>query len=300
MKLEFVDCNLCGNKKSVPYVRVQNVTNLNIKYWQVVKCPNCGLLYTNPRLSIEDVTRLYQAEYNTPRNPKLFQRLILSIKKWKVYFFRRIDGKKGDAVLDVGCGDGYFLIACKSKGYQVMGLDLDEQFSKEIGKKYNIKVLAGQLSTTLLESASFDHITMHHMLEHSYDPMEDLKTAHRLLKRNGKLYIEVPNMNNIEVKVKQLRNMPFHWSLPFHTYHFNKETITAYLSKAGFKILSVSYPIFSPNVFSRSIIHLIKKDIKPNYENILIIFIFPFILPFAFLVSLFGKTPIIGVKAIKK
>jgi 2-polyprenyl-3-methyl-5-hydroxy-6-metoxy-1,4-benzoquinol methylase len=46
----------------------------------------------------------------------------LSQESLRIRFFRRV--KQSGKVLDIGCGMGYFLLACRDVGYDVEGMDL--------------------------------------------------------------------------------------------------------------------------------------------------------------------------------
>jgi len=100
--------------------------------------------------------------------------------------------KKGSSILDVGCGTGVFLYEIKKKGHEVIGLDLDERY-KNFLKKKNIKVIAKKLSKFSTKKR-FDFISFNKVLEHVSDPLQSLKESKRLLKQDGIIYIEVPDV----------------------------------------------------------------------------------------------------------
>jgi 2-polyprenyl-3-methyl-5-hydroxy-6-metoxy-1,4-benzoquinol methylase len=294
--LENINCNFCGSENFKEHVILENKTKLDLKSWKIVRCENCGLLYTNPRLSLDEISKLYSSEYNTSGEKKIIEKLVHFLKKWRVRFARKIKGEKGNLILDVGCGDGYFLVNCKRKGYRVLGVDLDKNLSKMIWDKYGINILVGEFASLDIKGETVDRVTMHHMLEHSYDPMGDMKKAHDVLKKGGELEIEVPNVDGIEFK---LFKKSFHYTLPYHTYHFGKDSLIGFLKANEFEVIDIKYPFFSPYIYSNSIIQAIFKKIDPRLEIILMLMMFPFILPFSFVSSLFGKGSIIFIRARK-
>jgi uncharacterized Zn finger protein len=54
MKLEHVDCDLCGSADyKIRYRKSDNWLWLNYFEYPVVECPGCGLVYVNPRPPFE-------------------------------------------------------------------------------------------------------------------------------------------------------------------------------------------------------------------------------------------------------
>lgn len=104
--------------------------------------------------------------------------------------------KKDAVVLDIGCGYGYFLKEMKKKGYtKVTGTTLSEANAKElIEQGYDVK----NYDPTFIpqkdgwNDESVDFIFLRHTLHHSPYPVFSLIEYNRLLKQNGKMFIEVP------------------------------------------------------------------------------------------------------------
>ncbi len=100
--------------------------------------------------------------------------------------------KKRSNILDVGCGTGVFLYEIKKKGHKVIGFDIDERY-KNFLKKKKINVITKNLNK-LRNKKKFDLISFNKVLEHVPDPLKNLKESKRLLKRDGIIYIEVPDV----------------------------------------------------------------------------------------------------------
>lgn len=103
---------------------------------------------------------------------------------------------KNAKILDLGCGPGYFLDEMKERGYtDVVGVTLspgDIKICEEKGhtiKRYDLSFLP-QVDGYTEESVDF--IFLRHALEHSPYPIFTLMEYNRVLKPNGKMYIEVP------------------------------------------------------------------------------------------------------------
>ncbi|RKY83677.1 class I SAM-dependent methyltransferase, partial [candidate division KSB1 bacterium] len=64
-----------------------------------------------------------------------------------------------------------------------------------------IDVFVGDLIDTKYQSYYFDLVMMWHVLEHIENPVLYLKEISRILKENGKLIIEVPNLDSLNFRI---------------------------------------------------------------------------------------------------
>jgi 2-polyprenyl-3-methyl-5-hydroxy-6-metoxy-1,4-benzoquinol methylase len=98
----------------------------------------------------------------------------------------------GAKLLDVGCGDGSFLYRMHGMGWHVEGNEIDPK-AAAVAQSKGITVRIGDLVRQEYASDHFDAITMNHVIEHVYKPIEFLKEAKRILKHTGQLVLLTPN-----------------------------------------------------------------------------------------------------------
>ena len=106
--------------------------------------------------------------------------------------------KKGDVVLDLGCGAGFdsFLAANKvGVNGKVIGIDMTEEMIKRArinaekrGIK-NVKFILGEIEKLPLEDNSVDIIITNCVINLTPDKTKTFKEAYRVLKNGGKIYL---------------------------------------------------------------------------------------------------------------
>jgi 2-polyprenyl-3-methyl-5-hydroxy-6-metoxy-1,4-benzoquinol methylase len=203
-----------------------------------VICEGCGLVYTNPRPTDEEITAFYHdhywGQYKNQSRPdeKFFQRRLPKIKamlgELKPFL------KQGAAVLEIGCSVGALLSRIRdelgSEG-TVIGIEAHTGHAAFAREQKSLDVRAGLLHEVApaLPPAGFDLVVMNHVLEHTIRPSGVLQTIHELLKEGGHLVVEVPN---VEAPGSSLSNF-FHLA---HNYAFSPATLARLARKAGFAV----------------------------------------------------------------
>ena len=155
----------------------------------MVSCENCGLIYLQTRPSPQEIGKYYPPEYLPYRTA--IQDEPLWIMRWmrrrnigkRVKLIEGAVSKTPGRILDVGCSTGVFLDAMRASGWVTLGVEIAPDAAAYARERFNLEVLPGQLLDHQLQSNSFDAITFWDVLEHTFDPFENLKEANRLLKK---------------------------------------------------------------------------------------------------------------------
>jgi len=114
-----------------------------------------------------------------------------------------IHGKK---IVDLACGGGRVAIPLAKKGAKVTGVDIAKnmlKFAEKNAKKNsclsNLKFMNASVWDTKLPSNHFDKVLLLGILEHLPDNLkkQTIKEAHRIVKKNGKIFIVINNKNSI-------------------------------------------------------------------------------------------------------
>lgn len=140
--------------------------------------------------------------------------------------------------LDIGCGNGHYMMFLKELGWDAAGFDVTDNLAEPV-RKAGIPIFTGSIDVLQDREGSFDLITMWHVLEHLHNPAEDLRRVRRLLAGGGTLLIEVPNSDSVTAKL--FRADWFQWDLPRHLSHFTPISLRRMLEEAGFRVKSITH-----------------------------------------------------------
>jgi|GEM_PF-1081690 len=105
---------------------------------------------------------------------------------------RHVPYKNGGRLLDLGCGNGSYLLLMRELGWQVVGIEPDK-LAYQQATEQNLEVQSLSLEEIDFPPHSFDAITMSHVFEHLYNPQETVRKLTQLLKPGGILVSISPN-----------------------------------------------------------------------------------------------------------
>lgn len=230
-------CPVCGDSHFDPFLTCKDYTVSKTDF-AVVRCTDCGFKFTNPVPDLSDLGNYYKSEdYVSHSSSKkgLINFLYNIVRKrtlrQKVKLVQRLS--KGTKLLDVGCGTGHFLMAAKAAGFDVLGIEPDEDARRFANEKNNVKALNRDSFLTL--SDQFDVISLWHVLEHLPDLNADIDRLSALLKPDGKLLIAVPNPESNDAKMYGANWAGY--DVPRHLYHFSPVVIRDLFNRHGFSCL---------------------------------------------------------------
>jgi SAM-dependent methyltransferase len=146
----------------------------------------------------------------------------LSIKNWfdKLYVKKRYKSmrppaaytifldylkvKKGDKLLDIGCGTGYLLKAGSERGLKVFGIDVSPEAIK-LSKKVapQLELVVGSVKNLPLSDNYFDFLTCIGVFEHFINQKCAVYEMRRVAKPNACFCMMVPNSETMYWKFAQ-------------------------------------------------------------------------------------------------
>lgn len=231
-------CPICESNQLDVWMQTKDYF-LTQESFDISICKACGFRFTNARPEAERLGAYYKSEeYISHSNAKkglvngLYQfvrQLTLKQKYQQIATYQ-----KGGKLLDIGCATGEFLNFSRSMGFEVCGVEPDADARGFAQKTYNLEVNEEDFLDKA-EDASFDVITMWHVLEHVPNLNERIKQLMRLLKPGGLCVIALPNVNSYDARI-----YGEYWAaldVPRHLYHFGQKDILNLMEKHGFRFL---------------------------------------------------------------
>lgn len=192
----------------------------------LVKCDACGFVFSERIPTQQELTEHYEGygrnDYLSPITIKRYNELLDSFEPYR----------KTNKILDVGCGIGYFLEEAKKRGWEVHGTEYTDEAVKICSNK-GIQIEQGVLDPSNYEQGSFDIITSFEVIEHIYNPQEELTNFHSLLRKGGLVYVTTPNFNSLlRYRLKADYNVICY---PEHLSYYTPKTIRKVFKAAGFR-----------------------------------------------------------------
>ncbi|OYT21450.1 MAG: methyltransferase type 11 [Nitrospira sp. UW-LDO-01] len=219
-----IPCNLCGGTE----VSILSTRSRSGNPLRTVICQACGLVWSDPRP--HDARQFYEAEYRLAYKNTYSPKPKHVVRAGKVALSRfgkiaqLLSSQK--TVLDVGTGGGEFAYLLQSLGHVVNGIEPNRGYADHSIQQYGLTVRVGFVQDATFDPASFDIVTIWHVLEHTEDPGFILARLRSWLKPDGVLVVEVPN---VEATCQAPRNT-FHEA---HLYNFNVVSLRRLAKKQG-------------------------------------------------------------------
>jgi 2-polyprenyl-3-methyl-5-hydroxy-6-metoxy-1,4-benzoquinol methylase len=238
-KIHYQQCPVCGSASIKNVLQVKDHT-VSKEIFPIAECNDCTLRFTQDVPAAETIARYYQSEdyiSHTDTSKGVINRLYQVVRKRtlqkKRKLVQRVTGMGKGHLLDVGSGTGAFVAEMIMHGWYVSGLEPDEGARQVALKTFNAK-LDGINQFYQLAPASFDAITMWHVLEHVHELHPYVEQLKKLLKEKGKLIIAVPNYTSKDATIYKENWAAY--DVPRHLYHFSPKSMQALLKLHGLYI----------------------------------------------------------------
>lgn len=249
LELERVSCVICG-RDDTRQIFVE-------RGFPIVKCRQCGLVYVNPRLSKAEYDKKADCSYEElvgvsrpgtaprlSRSAYITERQQGSLRDLRL--IQRLVPGKG-TLLDVGCGEGFFLKTARDAGWTVRGLEKSTTHAP--AQADSLDVITADVLDCDFGPATFDVITLWDVLEHMPYPDKVIRKIGDWLRPGGIFAIRVPNATYLQCKQKIVTCLcgagyasnP-HLSIlglyapETHFYNFTVRTLDQLLCKSGLEI----------------------------------------------------------------
>ena len=234
------------------------------------QCNQCGAVFQTPMPDVDQIAGFYPDDYEQYQPER--SRPLKNIEKGAlraVHGYDHLDvaGKyilagrflgrikyrntppfrSGRQALDIGCGNGKFLVKLQALGWEVQGVEFNEH-AVEVCRNNDLKVFHGDLHAAGFPDASFDMIAARHLIEHLPDPNSFMSEVARILRPGGYFYIRTPNSRALGRKI--FGKYWFPNEVPRHLVLFSPENLTLLAQQHGLKkdrLVKITSPKFALN-----------------------------------------------------
>ena len=245
MKVKELICMLCEQKSYAGFVNSLKDDNSRFAY----RCQLCGLIQISPLPTKEDDENYYKSneiirslvsEAEMSDEEVRLKYRPMGIKQAK-RIKKLLEIKQDTKILEIGSGYGCFIEEMHKDGYDTDGIELSTEKCEQLRERTGIEMKSYNIMSNneeLEQNANkYDIICSHNTFEHIIEPNLFLKRIRRLMKSNGIIYIEVPNINGL---LRQL-SKPYDDFCFFrgHVSYYSPETLTYALQKNGFSDIKI-------------------------------------------------------------
>lgn len=212
---------------------------------KVMRCARCHLLYVSPKPSEKALSRFYQTYFEKHRmvlhqSERYWSELSRSRFHLAVsdprHMLLRSSGVdiRHERVLDVGCGDGRFLLMCKQMGAEEsVGVEPDKNMALALRSRFGLDVHPGYLSDLQGCEGGFDLVTFWDVLEHLSSPKSVISSAWKMLSPGGRIALLTPNGDDLAVQGKQKTALMVDFD---HLCYYGRDAMGHLLGSLGFRV----------------------------------------------------------------
>lgn len=228
-------CIICGNTKLVSMPKYAK-DYLN-------QCTNCSFVFCK-KIPTNDELITHYEKY--PRTNTISG---ITLKRYNELLDKFETYRQTNNILDIGCGDGFFLEEAKKRNWNVYGTEYTD-VAITICNAKGINTAQGKLDSAKYSPSFFDIITSFEVIEHINNPNEDIAYCTAILRKGGGIYFTTPNFNSLSrLYLKNTWNVI---EYPEHLSYYTKKTLTRLLNQNNFKIISFESTGISINRIIRS------------------------------------------------
>ena len=204
--------------------------------YRLVRCADCELLFSNPQPSDTELGAIYSADYflgaESDEGRASTREMKRATARQYLSEIHRYTGEVGGRLMEIGCGDGDFLVEAEAAGYHVTGVEYAPAACEQARARLQRgEVVCGELEKAELAGGQFDLCVLSDVIEHVRDPIAFLTEIHRLLKPGGGIFIATPSLHSWSAKLLRRNWMEFK---PEHLTYFDPQTLETALFRTGY------------------------------------------------------------------
>ena len=235
-------CPWCNSENNSKFLELKDYF-LTQENFEILECNDCKLLFTTPCPAPDKIGDYYKSEDYLSHNeskkgivPKIYN--LVKKVNIKNKFNITVNGQQttDNSILDIGCGVGDFLNYAKEKGCNITGIEPSEDARKIAEEKLGTKIFSPE-ELQNIPNESFDIVTMWHVLEHVADLKTEIDHLERIVKKNGRLVLALPNYKSFDAEYYKDKWAAY--DVPRHLNHFSSTSIKNIFDTTAFQLIDI-------------------------------------------------------------
>jgi SAM-dependent methyltransferase len=233
-------CPWCGEADLTVRLRSPDMVTRKPGTFTLERCGGCRHVFQNPRLTPEGLDLHYRDFYDGLGTNTVETTFLTAMEDYRARARMVQQVTTPKAWLDVGAGHGHFCAVAREFLPDTIFDGLDQGAVIEDAERRNwittayrgsFPDLAGELA------GRYDVVSMHHYLEHTREPLQELDAAAHVLPVGGYLLIEVPDP---EWRLAPLFGRYWMaWFQPQHQHMMPIGNLTAALERRGLRPVAI-------------------------------------------------------------
>lgn len=247
------ECFACG--------KIEKMIIWTHKEFNVVSCSYCNSEWIEG-FSLEHQGYSYSNYYDN----QLAQNCDVSRTLRFIEYLSKFSVNKYPKLLDVGCGSGDFIGTANKLGWDSIGVELNKDAAALARKRTGLPIFSGDLiKDNLFPPLSFDLITLWGIIEHVPDPDTLLGACINLLRPEGLILMETPNVLGLfRFVAKKINKITFgHVDRPFletlgsgHIVWYSPLGLREACRRLGLQVIDIKFSRNYTNIYSERFKHL--------------------------------------------
>ncbi len=224
------ECPICGSQE-----RSFFLTRFAL---DIYRCEDCTHHYMHPRIKFDKLVSLYAQDQTAHQIYVSESQVNIDIVKsqYGLMLLDKLGVPDQGKIMDLGCGSGKFLATAAKHGWkECIGVDANPTFKDFHGANDDgVRFIYSSFEELDKQAIGEDYsaITLWNVLEHLYDLKAIVRQIHSLLKKDGLLFIMVPNVQSLATRLIREKSATFNWK---HVAHFSPQSLGKLMEDAGFE-----------------------------------------------------------------
>jgi 2-polyprenyl-3-methyl-5-hydroxy-6-metoxy-1,4-benzoquinol methylase len=238
MEVKEIKCPICGKIVDSPSFSCKDYS-VSGEMFDIYTCPDCLFAMTEPQPSPSEIGKYYQTTDYVSHSEttkgivnKLYHLVRKKNTRDKLKLVNRVSSYRGD-LLDVGCGTGYFLSACKKDGWRIEGVEVNA-LARSTAESRTGQSIYPSTDALAASGKKFNVITLWHVFEHLHDIHASFVELKHLLKPDGMLILALPNFTSVDAAY--YREYWAAYDVPRHLSHFSPVALRLLTEKYQMRI----------------------------------------------------------------